>query len=243
MNITPDLHIYDLCLYSKQHQALIFSDVHMGFEESLNKQGLLIPRFQFKEIIQRLETIIENIKQEQSINTFKTIIINGDLKHEFGRISEQEWRHTLKLLDFLNKHTDNIILVRGNHDTILGPIAKKRNVQPVDFKILGELLFIHGDIVPEQDLLEKAKTIIIGHEHPAISIQDGARVETFKCFLKGKYKNKTLIVLPSCNLVTEGTDLLKQARLSPLMPSNIDNFEAYIIADSIYKPIKIKQLL
>jgi hypothetical protein len=215
----------------------------MGFEESLNKQGLLIPRFQFKEIMQRLEKVIETIKKEQNIQNFKSVIINGDLKHEFGRISEQEWRHTLKLLDFLNKHTDEIILVRGNHDTILGPIAKKRNVQPVDFKILGDILLIHGDIIPEDNLLENINTIIIGHEHPAISIQDGARVETFKCFLKGNYQKKTLIVLPSCNLVTEGTDLLKQARLSPLMPSNIDNFEAYIIADSIYKPIKIKQLL
>ncbi|MDA1197016.1 MAG: metallophosphoesterase [Nanoarchaeota archaeon] len=243
MNITKDLQIHDLFLYSKQHNALIFSDVHIGFEESLNKQGILIPRFQFKEIMQRLESTFKELTTKHKLKSFKSIIINGDLKHEFGRISEQEWRHTIKLLDFLAKHTDNIVLVRGNHDTILGPIAKKRNVQPVDNHILGNILLTHGDNIPHEELLKDIKTIIIGHEHPAISLQESSRVETFKCFLKGTYKKKTLIVLPSCNIVTEGSNLLQHARLSPLMPKNIDNFEAYIIADRIYKPIKIKQLL
>ena len=38
----------DLSLVYKDH--LIISDLHIGFEEAMNKQGILIPRFQFEEI-------------------------------------------------------------------------------------------------------------------------------------------------------------------------------------------------
>ena len=44
----------------------------------------------------------------------ETIIVNGDLKHEFGAISEQEWRNVLKLLDYLGQHCGEIILIKGN---------------------------------------------------------------------------------------------------------------------------------
>ena len=63
------------------------------------------------------------------------IIINGDIKHEFGTISEQEWRHTLRLLDFLSRYCDEVILIKGNHDMILGPIAKKRNVKVLEYYV------------------------------------------------------------------------------------------------------------
>ena len=29
------------------------------------------------------------------------VIINGDLKHEFGTISDQEWRDVLKIFDLI----------------------------------------------------------------------------------------------------------------------------------------------
>ena len=38
------------------------------------------------------------------------VIINGDLKHEFGTISETEWRNTLGIIDFLLKQCKNIVL-------------------------------------------------------------------------------------------------------------------------------------
>src|SRR3989344_3848437 len=97
----------------------------------MNKQGLLVPRFQFEEIIKRLESIFLRLKNK----SIEKIIVNGDLKHEFGTISEQEWRLTLRLLDFLGKHCKEVILIKGNHDTILGPIAEKRNV-----RVLGHYL-------------------------------------------------------------------------------------------------------
>jgi len=245
MEILKEIEIFDLALYVKGH--LILTDFHIGYEESLNKQGILVPRFQFQEIIKRLEKIFKKLKWKK----IEKIIINGDLKHEFGTISNQEWRLTLRLLDFLGKYCNEIILIKGNHDTILGPIAKKRNVKILEyylikapslkktiikksFKSKKNILVIHGDKIPDKELLKAVSTIIMGHEHPAISITDGPRVEVFKCFLIGKWKGKNLIAQPSFNLVTEGTDVTKQRLLSPLLKQSLKNFNVSVVADKVY---------
>src|SRR3989344_2635637 len=85
--------------------SLIISDVHIGFEEALNKQGMLVPRDHFPQLIKRMEGIFARLQgrptNRKKAKKLRQIIVNGDLKHEFGTISEQEWRHTLKFLDFL----------------------------------------------------------------------------------------------------------------------------------------------
>jgi putative SbcD/Mre11-related phosphoesterase len=239
VSIIPNLEIIGLALYHKVKNILIIGDVHIGYEEALNKQGFLLPRFQFKQIIERLERIFASLNDEK----LDTIIINGDIKHEFGTISEQEWRHTLRLLDFLARHCREIILIKGNHDTILGPIAQKRNVQIVESFVVekNSILIIHGDKIPKE-FPKQIKTIITGHEHPAISLRDGPRVETYKCFLKGKYGRKNLIVMPSFNLVSEGTDILKEQLLSPFLEQSLNDFKVYIVADKVYSFGKIKNL-
>ena len=227
MNITSEIEAIDLALKYKDY--LIIADLHLGLEEALNKQGILIPKFQFQEILEKLEKIIKEAKP-------KTIIINGDLKHEFGLISEQEWSQVFKLLEFLTKKS-KVILIKGNHDTILEPIAKKFNIEILDFLKIYNITILHGDkIIPI-----KTKTLIIAHEHPAISISNKIRSELYKCFLKGKYKNITLIVQPSFNLVNIGSNILKEKILSPYI-SNIPNFEAFIVSDKIYDFGKISTL-
>lgn len=232
------IKIIDLGIMLKNEKILVLSDFHIGYEEALNKQGILIPKFQFNDIIKRLTKIFSRLKKDK----IKIIIINGDIKHEFGTISEQEWRETLRLLDFLTKFCDEIILIKGNHDTIIGPIAKKKNVSVVDYYFAGDVLITHGHKIPNKNILKKAKTIVIGHEHPAISLRENIRTEKFKCFLKGKYKGKSLVVMPSFCLVTEGTDILKEKLLSPFLDQNLTNFDVFIIADKVYDFGKLKNL-
>jgi len=299
MRISNAIELIDLAIYS--HHALIMTDFHIGYEEALNKQGILVPRFQFQEIMKRLEKIFERLKGKK----IGTIVISGDLKHEFGTISDQEWRNTLRLLDYFSRHAKHIVLLKGNHDTILGPIAEKRNVTLADYfiiskdggiafikeknnngkttilrKPIGEIttmteyssyknatkkentiqklitrgksyltqekknklkkngdkniLVAHGDKIPENEILAMAGTIIIGHEHPAISIKDGIRSETFKCYLIGKWKGKNLIAQPSFNLITEGTDVMKEEVLSPFLKGNVKSCRVIVVADKLY---------
>jgi len=231
MEITKEIRIVDLSLYLPEHKTLVIADLHIGYEEALNKKGILVPRFQFKAICKRLNNILEKTKPE-------VVVINGDIKHEFGRISDQEWRETLKVLDLISKYAKKIVLIKGNHDTILGPIAKKRNVSVVDDYQIDDILITHGHKVSKK----KAKTIIIGHEHPAITLRKGVRQEKFKCFLKGKYKKQALIVMPSFCLVTEGTDIQKDRLLSPYLHQKLDNFEVFVVGDKVYGFGKVKGL-
>jgi len=268
MKISNNIEAIDLALYTNNH--LILADFHIGYEEALNKQGLLVPRFQFEEIIKRLESIFLRLKNK----SIEKIIVNGDLKHEFGTISEQEWRLTLRLLDFLEKHCKEIILIKGNHDTILGPIAQKRNIKVLEHYLIhsqvsifkketlfkksmkntmkkasliknslkklnkkienNNILVIHGDKMPSKELLDGASTIIIGHEHPAVSIREGPRAELFKCYLVGKWKGKNLIAQPSFNLVVEGSDVLKEEILSPFLRQSLSSFDVFVVADKVY---------
>ncbi len=234
MKILPDIAIIDLALYFDS--TLVIADVHIGYEEALNKQGVLVPRLQFGEMVKRMENIFDILKSEE----IERIVINGDLKHEFGTISEQEWRNTLKFIDLSAKHCKEVILIKGNHDNILGPIARKRNVRVVDEFGVGKVLVVHGNKIP--NAIKNYDTIIIGHEHPAVSLKECPRVEQFKCFLKGKYKGKNLIVQPSFNTMIEGTDLLRNEILSPFLKQNLDNFDVYVVEDKVYGFGKLKGL-
>ncbi len=130
MRLLDNIVLIDLAIYT--NNTLILTDFHIGYEESLNKKGIMVPRFQFPEILKRLDSIFKKLANKK----IEKVIVNGDLKHEFGTISGQEWRHTLRLLDYLGQHCNDIILIKGNHDRILGPIAKKKDVKILDYFII-----------------------------------------------------------------------------------------------------------
>ncbi len=232
MKLLKNIQIIDLALFVDG--IVVLSDLHIGYEESLNKQGILVPRFQFNDLMKRVEKIFSKVKN------VRKIIIAGDLKHEFGTISETEWRHTLKLLDFLTKQCKDIILLKGNHDTILGPIAKKRSIVVKDTFVHKDMLFLHGHKVPKK-ISKNLKTIIMGHAHPAISFKE-RRSDKFKCFLLGKWKKYNLIVMPSLNLVTEGIDIATDKLASPFLEQNLDNFKVFVVSDKVYEFGRLKNL-
>jgi putative SbcD/Mre11-related phosphoesterase len=215
LEVFPGVKIAGLSLWLEGERTLVFSDTHFGFEEFLNKQGVLVPRFQYKDVVEHLRGVLATVKP-------KTVVINGDLKHEFGGISEQEWSEVLRFLTFLKDY--HIVLVRGNHDTILGPIAGKKNVSVVEEFKTGGFLIVHGNRIPTRKMLEGVHTVVIGHEHPAIGLRERGRTEKVKCFMVGVWKGRNLVVLPSLNFVTEGIDVLKEHLLSPLLQHDLSGF-------------------
>ncbi len=239
MKIAKDIEIIDLALRYKD--TLIISDLQIGIEGGLQEQGILVPVYQFDDVFERLKNIIEKV------NGVKRIVINGDLKHEFGSISNQEWRYILRILDYLVERME-VIIVKGNHDIVIKPIARKRNIKVVDYYKMDDVLILHGHNIIEQ--VGKAKTIIIGHGHPAIRLRGKIRSEKYKCFIKGKNllgkgsrkAEQTLIVMPSFNMLSEGTDVLDGELLGPFLHQDLDDFEVYVVEDKVYKFGKIKEL-
>ena len=103
----------------------------------------------------------------------------------------------------------------------------------VDQLQLDDVLILHGHHLPKS--IAGVKTVIIGNEHPCITLRDNMRIEKFKCFLKGKWKTKDLIVMPSFNTLTVGTDIRGGNVLSPFLKQDISGFEAYVVEeDSVY---------
>lgn len=224
MDIETGIEIMDigLCI----NNTVIISDIHLGYDEAQNKKGILIPRVSFKALLNRLEKALHG-KQ------FSSIILNGDIKHEFGTISPTEWRTIIRFLDFLQQYTKQIIMIEGNHDPLLKYVAAKRKITLVDHVSITDVYITHGDAIPKNPEFAAAKTIIIGHEHPAIALRKHARVEMYKCFLKGVWKRKQLIVMPSCTLLSEGTDVLSTRFLSPFLV-DIEDFDVFVVADTTY---------
>ena len=196
MNISNGIAIVGPALFIKRHHALVLNDLHLGYEEALHAKGVFVPRFQLQEVISTLQKILTTTKPE-------TVVINGDLKHEFGRILAREWKEVLQFLDFLLRNTKNVVIIQGNHDPVI----------------------VHGDEVCRTT----ATRIIIGHEHPAITIREGSKWEKYKCFLKGTWKGKELIVVPSFNPLLEGSDILSEKLLSPFL-EDIRNFNVYVVS-------------
>lgn len=238
MEISKEIEIINLSLWLKKEQILIISDLHLGYEEYLHQKGVLLPKAQVQLIKEELQKIFQIVKPT-------IIIINGDLKHEFGKVLRQEWTEVLNLIDFLQQHCKELILIRGNHDVILGPIAEKKGITVVSEYKIGSILIVHGDkIIKTEATTTKTpvKAIIIGHEHPAICIREKSKMEKFKCFLKGRWKKKDLIVMPSFNSLLEGTDVTKERLLSPFL-KDVSDFEVFAVsAGEVFKFGKVKQL-
>lgn len=237
-DIYKGIKILGLSLWIPSEKTLILSDLHFGMESEFHKQGILLPKFNFLEVKKRLEKIFKKT------GILSKIIVTGDLKHSFGKAKEQEWNEVLDFLEICSKNCKKIVLLRGNHDVSLPAIAAWKNllVEQEYFSKKMEMIVLHGDKMFLSKSFERAKLVVIGHEHPAVSIEEHGKKEKYKAFLKGRYGKKTLIVLPSFNFFTQGTDVLNERLLSPFLQKDLSNFETWLVEDKTYYFGKLKNL-
>ncbi len=131
----------DRCLFWKEKKILVFSDLHLGYEELLFEQGLNFSMSQIEES----EKILKNIFDK--IGKVKKIIILGDVKHYFAGILNQEFGDFYKLINLLEKELlkhGEIIIVKGNHNNILEPILNQKVFKFIklrDFYINDRVVF------------------------------------------------------------------------------------------------------
>ncbi|MEK6822634.1 MAG: metallophosphoesterase, partial [Nanoarchaeota archaeon] len=213
MELSKGVRACGLALHLPAHKTLVLADLHIGIEDAMRREGVLVPRQHYKEVVRRVTAVLARCPG------IERVVLNGDLKHEFGRISDQEWREVKRLIDVLRGGGREVVIVKGNHDVMLGPIAKDKSVTVVGELKLGDILIVHGDVKPKS--LTGIKTIIIGHEHPTITLHDKAKAERFKCFLVTNYRFKTLIVQPSFGPLTLGVDVLRGSFLGPFLGNNV----------------------
>jgi putative SbcD/Mre11-related phosphoesterase len=213
-------------IYVKKIDSLVISDLQLGEELYLAEQGIFVPQVQLREIMKDLKGIFRIVKP-------KSVVINGDVKHEFGEASSQEWREVKELVSYLRKKVEEIILVRGNHDNYLLNIARKIGLKVFDpYYLAADILFTHGH--KKIKFPREAKTVIIGHEQPAILLVQGYDRIKLPCLLYGKMKDgRNFICMPAFSPLAAGVAvnaIEKEDLLSPILREEVDLEELIPIA-------------
>jgi putative SbcD/Mre11-related phosphoesterase len=141
---------------------LAVADVHYGFElNRARNHGALLPQWGMAATEKRLLDLLDHYKP-------RTLIMNGDVMDGGGSIREAE-RFIARLRDCVAE----LVLVIGNHDR---PVLK-REQQFVHYHEAGDLVFHHGHKFPKMrsELAHLSVRVhVCGHEHPALSLNDGA---------------------------------------------------------------------
>jgi len=229
-NSMKDYLFFGKTIFFPKQGILAIGDLHLGFEYKLQQSGVLVPEMQIEEIKSELKKIFDEIKNKNL--KLKKIVFIGDIKHSFS----YEWKeknYFKELITFLEKYVKNknIILIKGNHDTIDYSFADKLQ----DYFIAEDLAFTHGHKSFPEIFDKNIKTIIMGHLHPSVIISDKPNIkrEKYKCFLIGKYKTKNIIILPSFLATIEGTTINSieyeyDDSFSIIPKKNLMNFNVYV---------------
>lgn len=93
---------------------------------------------------------------------------------------------------------------------LLVPCLRGTGVRLCDYHIVGPYAFLHGDRDFDEIHSKEITCWVVGHVHPAVELSDGTKRERYKCFLRGPYKGKEIIVVPSLFSKSEGIDVLTQ---------------------------------
>ncbi len=184
----------------------VIGDVHLGFEEEINLDGY--------NVYSKTEEITQSILEINS----KKLIMLGDIRASFGRITQQERGVLTTVLSRISDKFNEVIITKGNHDGGLDMITDKlENVKLVGEFIYGKTGFIHGHALPTTKLASEVSTICFGHLHPSVIVTDSNGVSYRKdCWSifdvllpKSKYKEssvKNAIAFPKFNPYIGSTD-------------------------------------
>ncbi|OUJ18175.1 Phosphohydrolase Icc/MPP superfamily [Methanonatronarchaeum thermophilum] len=213
------IEVYNSALYLPDIDVCVVSDLHIGLEDELLRQGISFPLNEEEIITTRLSEVIERF------NPHKTVL-NGDILHSFGKIWSGVSTKLEKVLDICG----DCVLIEGSHDKMLPTLMedKDRNIHK-HLEIDG-VFFLHGD---RELPLDNPEMVVLGHEHPAIEIEG----DKLDCFLVDRSKKDSdLILTPSFSPLTKGVSvnrLKSRDFMSPIMNRrDLDKFEVLVEIDS-----------
>jgi putative SbcD/Mre11-related phosphoesterase len=208
------------CLYLRNEGMVVVADLHIGYESALEADGIHIPRVQTASIRDSLMSIVDRYNPE-------TVMVLGDLKHEFSRNLNQELKDVRHILELLWSQV-KVMLVKGNHDNYLENITSKMNIEVVESYQADGLTFVHGHNPCSE------RPLVMAHEHPSVKIVDrvGAYLK-LPCFVH--LQTERILVLPAFSPLASGTDLTGVSPsecLSPILrEADISKGEVYACSD------------
>ena len=207
--------------YLPAADALVLADLHIGRLAASNVEAP----------IDAHDGLIDRLAGHLDAFDPATVVVAGDVLHVHGSVPTGARSLLRDLLTCVEDHDAEMVLVRGNHDTLLDALdVAGDNTAIVDEQLLSDgTLVCHGHERPDGE----AERYVVGHEHPAIRIE-GAR---YACFLLGDdaYEGSDVLVLPPFSQSASGT-LVNGRRdaMSPLV-GDIDAFRPVIVGEDTYE--------
>ncbi|MEN3940950.1 metallophosphoesterase [Prosthecobacter sp. SYSU 5D2] len=144
---------------------MALADLHYGYEIHRSRAGALLPGWGMQKCRDTLLALIDDHAPQR-------LILAGDIMDGSGSVSE-----TGILLEILRSRVEDLILIEGNHDR--AGLKKGWRLQP--FYREKDFVFHHGHqgaappsvagCLPAES---PHMTFVTGHEHPCVSLRDGA---------------------------------------------------------------------
>jgi putative SbcD/Mre11-related phosphoesterase len=227
----------------KGRKILVVADLHLGLENELFRSGVVIAP-QCEKFQKELHRLIKMTKAD-------TLVILGDLKHKVPGTSFRELKEVPKLLDFLVKKVE-LVLIKGNHDDFIERIVpKKVKVYSSRGHKMGKYGFFHGHAWPSKTIMQ-CDHLFMAHLHPGVEFKDrfGFRIvepawiksKLDKKLVRKRYKMKPkeklgklqTIIVPTFNPILSGVaiDSKKRGYISPLLTNkvfDVQNAVAYLL--------------
>ena len=193
MEIEPGVRVTnDRCLILEKEHVLVIGDLHLGYEKALEDEGVYIPRMNTDSIRDSLNRIISKYEPE-------TIVLLGDIKHDFKRAKYEGKEEVRSILDLILGAAE-VVVIRGNHDNYIQNIISDYGLMAVDYADIGGYRLEHGHVD------SGVRPVIIGHEHPSVRIagvlSGGMKVQ---CFMYARKEG--VIVIPPFSFLSSGNDL------------------------------------
>lgn len=217
----------------KIRNVLVIADLHLGIEHELLQKGVWID--QSNEIVERIENLLK-------ITKAKKLLILGDVKHNVPFIKRVEEKIVPKVMRKISSLA-SVSIVPGNHDGKITELLPSK-IEVLDPKglVIGNTLFLHGHAKPK---CCKARTIVIGHNHPLIKMRDelGAHYVE-KAWIIGKHKEtgQEVIIMPAFSNLVGGIHIneveSEDELLGPIAKKiDLKNAECYLLDGTLIEKV------
>lgn len=230
-------------LLLKEKKLLVIADLHIGIENELRENGLMVPS-QTKTMEQRLISILTT----HSIND---IILLGDIKHTIPSSTNQERTDVKHFLHSIQSY-GTLHVLPGNHDGNIDRFLPQDILfHSSDGFVFEGIGFTHGHRRPSIEVMQ-CDQVIIGHSHPTVMLTDRLGYRTFEqCWLRGppfldvleqKYPTSPtseILLMPAFNPLCGGVAVNKDPLLGPFGSLiDVDNAEVYLLDGSSLGKLK-----
>lgn len=228
-------------------RRLLVADYHAGLERAMRYSDGIAIRSRAGSRRKRLLAAIDEVDAAE-------VIVVGDLMHSIGDPTYSERDEIEDLLEAMPADVE-LTVVKGNHDGDLETWLEGGTVHQAPGTVIDGLALSHGHTWPPPGALE-ADVLVIGHEHPAVRLEDDVGGATIRrAWLRGRLdgtylaehldveavpaQGPDLVVMPAFNELSGGTwvNVDDETFLVPYLPTALLEGRAYLLDGTKLGPV------